>query len=152
MLGLFCSLFRKKDAPEEGGAMAGGNQRHNPFVILVGPDDDPDLQLLASPRAKYPKKRGKAVEEFQTELAAYHERLRAKGAASFCWAQKRAVSVGSKKYIWRTAKDEAVCLVCQGREGKQFSWDKAPKNGHAGMADCCPGGFCRCWPEPIINL
>lgn len=121
---------------------------NNPFSIPVGPGDDLDLRVIAGPRAQYPKKRGKAPEQFAQELRAYHQELREKSAASFHWTRKRAQSAGSTSYRWRTSRDSDVCETCAKREAKRYLWNSEPTHGHAGMVNCCPSGHCRCYPEP----
>lgn len=123
----------------------------NPFAIVVGEGDDPDLRIMAGPRAVYPKKRGKTPEEFQADLAKYHSELRRKSEAGFRYSKKRATEAGSRTYIWRSARDGDVCDICRSREGKKFSWYVEPPQGHAGATDCCPGGYCRCYPEPVFD-
>lgn len=71
--------------------------------------------------------------------------------------QLRQQSVGVKKYIWRTSLDERVRGNPVGRfpgavpshwdrEGKEFSWDKPPSDGHPGEPVQC-----RCYAEPILE-
>lgn len=122
----------------------------NPFAIEVGPDDDPDLRIMASPRARYPKKRGKTPEQFQADLEAFHAELRFNSAASFRLTRKRALSVGSRFYIWRSDKSDE-CLTCRSRIGKKFSWNREPEHGHAGLASCCERGWCICYAEPAFD-
>lgn len=123
----------------------------NPFAIIVGEGDDPDLRILAKPRVRYPRKKGRTEEEFQADLAVYAEKIRVKADASFRLTKRRAESVGSTGYTWRSARDSDVCPDCKERDGKRFKWDVEPKHGHAGVATCCPQGWCRCYPEPIIR-
>lgn len=72
-------------------------------------------------------------------------------------AQQRDIGVG--KYIWRTAKDIRVVGAPGGpykpsklhgnhaaREGKIFSWDNPPADGHPGQ----PIG-CRCFAQAVID-
>lgn len=46
-------------------------------------------------------------------------------------------------YIWRTVRDDHVRSQHAAREGKVFSWNKAPEGGHPGE-----DYNCRCWAEP----
>lgn len=64
----------------------------------------------------------------------------------FAEERRRAKSAGCKEYIWRTAKDGAVCERCRSMEGKRVSWDEEPTGGHAGAV-----ARCRCYPEPVIK-
>lgn len=71
----------------------------------------------------------------------------AKDARSyFADERRKAKSADSKEYIWRTAKDGAVCERCRSMEGKKVSWDEEPQGGHAGAV-----ARCRCYPEAVIR-
>ena len=73
----------------------------------------------------------------------------------------RQEDAGIDGYIWRNSMDERVVgnpggLYQKGnkthgdhwnREGKKFSWNEPPHDGHPGQA---PG--CRCYPEPVLNI
>lgn len=73
----------------------------------------------------------------------------------------RQQEAGIDGYIWRNAGDNRVVgkpggLYPEGtrghgnhwdREGKTFSWDSPPPDGHPGMAFNC-----RCFAEPVINI
>lgn len=48
--------------------------------------------------------------------------------------------LGIKKVRWNTEKDDKVCEICQGRNGKVYEIDKIPKKPHYG---------CRCWFTPV---
>lgn len=74
--------------------------------------------------------------------------------------EARQTSAGIRQYIWRNLKDIRVTGYPGGpnkpsrlhgnhwiREGKIYSWNKPPSDGHPGQ----PIG-CRCYPEPIINI
>ena len=52
---------------------------------------------------------------------------------------------GITHYQWRTVRDERVRPWHEEREGKIFSWDKPPFDGHPREAP-----FCRCEPAPCI--
>lgn len=59
--------------------------------------------------------------------------------------QLRQQQVGVTHYIWRTMLDERVRDSHQEREGKQFSWDDPPKDGHPQQPIRC-----RCYAEPVF--
>lgn len=73
----------------------------------------------------------------------------------------RQKEAGVQKYIWRNVGDNRVVGKPGGkypkgnaqhmdhwnREGKTFSWDKPPPDGHPGDAINC-----RCFAEPILDL
>lgn len=60
-----------------------------------------------------------------------------------CKSRQRAN--GITRYQWRTVRDERVRPWHEEREGKVFSWDKPPFDGHPREAP-----FCRCEPAPCI--
>lgn len=79
------------------------------------------------------------------------------------FSRLRYENLGSKKYIWRNVKDRRVAGNPNGlypkvdpkskyhgdhwkREGKIFSWDQPPPDGHPGMPINC-----RCFAEPIFE-
>jgi SPP1 gp7 family putative phage head morphogenesis protein len=70
---------------------------------------------------------------------------------------KRQTNLGINKYIWRTGKDRRVRGTPGGafpnakyshfaREGKTFSWDEPPEDGHPGEPV-----LCRCGAEPDFD-
>ncbi len=61
-------------------------------------------------------------------------------------SQLRQQSIGGKRYIWRTAMDERVRSEHEDREGKEFSWDDPPDDGHPGEPINC-----RCYAEMIFD-
>lgn len=63
--------------------------------------------------------------------------------------QARAVHIGSKGYIWRTAGDGDVRQSHREMNGEFVPWDKPPElDGMTGHAGCLPN--CRCYAEPVI--
>ena len=64
--------------------------------------------------------------------------------SGFVEKRGKAKKARSPGYIWRTARDGAVCERCAANEGLKFSWAKEPPGGHAGAK-----ARCRCYPEPI---
>lgn len=57
----------------------------------------------------------------------------------------RQEDLGIKEYKWMTSRDERVRILHQDRQGKVFSWDKAPSDGHPGMPIRC-----RCHASPVF--
>ena len=66
-------------------------------------------------------------------------------------------SIGAKRYIWRTSRDERVRGNPDGlypkaeyshydRDGQEFSWDNPPEDGHPGEPINC-----RCYAEMIFT-
>jgi SPP1 gp7 family putative phage head morphogenesis protein len=59
--------------------------------------------------------------------------------------QLRQTELGIKKYRWITAGDERVRDEHRQRDGKVFSWDDPPHDGHPGQPINC-----RCVAQPIL--
>lgn len=59
----------------------------------------------------------------------------------------RLKSVGVKEYTWRTVQDSRVRPEHAEREGKVFSWDKPPSDGHPGQPVRCRCSAEAVWPE-----
>ena len=72
----------------------------------------------------------------------------AKASATF--NETRALSVGSKGYIWRTAEDGDVRETHAQLDGQYFTWDNPPCIEDEGCHH--PGEIwnCRCWAEVVI--
>lgn len=60
--------------------------------------------------------------------------------------QLRQTNVGVKEYTWSTSLDERVRLEHAKREGKTFSWNAPPDDGHPGEAVNC-----RCVALPVFD-
>ena len=58
----------------------------------------------------------------------------------------RQTEVGIEKYTWSTSRDSRVRPTHQDLDGRVFSWDKPPIEGHPGMAIQC-----RCVAIPVIE-
>lgn len=61
-------------------------------------------------------------------------------------AKLRQEDLGVKAYIWRTSLDERVRPSHAAREGKRFSWDNPPEDGHPGQPINC-----RCVADPVLE-
>lgn len=59
--------------------------------------------------------------------------------------EERQTQLGVQKYVWRTARDNRVRDAHFDREGKSFSWEEPPDDGHPGEAINC-----RCQAEPDL--
>lgn len=59
--------------------------------------------------------------------------------------EERQTNLGVQKYVWRTARDNRVRDAHFDREGKSFSWEDPPEDGHPGEAINC-----RCQAEPDL--
>jgi SPP1 gp7 family putative phage head morphogenesis protein len=60
--------------------------------------------------------------------------------------QERLKDIGVKKYKWRTVNDNRVRDHHRDREGKVFSWENPPYDGHPGQPIRC-----RCRAAPIFE-
>lgn len=58
----------------------------------------------------------------------------------------RMTKLGITRYVWRTVKDNRVRSEHDERDGKIFSWDDPPEDGHPGIPIQC-----RCYPEPVLD-
>lgn len=61
-------------------------------------------------------------------------------------AAARSKDAGLNTYVWRTMRDERVRPEHRAREGKTFSWDDPPDDGHPGEAPSC-----RCFAASDIE-
>lgn len=61
--------------------------------------------------------------------------------------RQRQEDIGVSEYIWRGMMDERERPEHVEREGKRFSWDQPPHDGHPGESVQC-----RCWAEPVLPL
>jgi len=60
--------------------------------------------------------------------------------------RRRQTDLGLDRYIWRTVLDERVRKEHRRREGRVFSWDDPPPDGHPGEPINC-----RCFAEPYLE-
>lgn len=60
--------------------------------------------------------------------------------------RNRQINLGFERYIWRTSRDEVVRPEHREREGRVFSWDDPPPDGHPGQPIRC-----RCHAEPVFD-
>lgn len=58
----------------------------------------------------------------------------------------RQTAMGISRYRWRTMLDNRVRIEHIKREGRIFSWDKPPADGHPGEPP-----YCRCYAEPVFE-
>lgn len=61
--------------------------------------------------------------------------------------QLRQTAAGIDRYIWRTVGDDRVRPAHQELNGKEFTWDDPPDEGHPGEPINC-----RCYAEPVFDL
>lgn len=96
---------------------------------------------------------GLSVKDIQNEIKGrygvsdYRARLIAQDQTTKFHSQLteyRLKSVGVEKYIWRSVQDSRVRPDHADRNGKEFSWDKPPYDGHPGQPVRC-----RCRAEAV---
>lgn len=85
----------------------------------------------------------------RTKVAESRAKLIARDQINKLWGdlnRHRQTQAGVQTYKWRTAKDERVRKLHADREGKTFSWNEPPSDGHPGQPIQC-----RCWAEPNLD-
>lgn len=82
------------------------------------------------------------VTESRARLIARDQTNKLNGALT----KARQTSLGIPKYIWSTSGDERVRPEHQALDGKTFSWDAPPPEGHPGTAIQC-----RCQAIPLFE-
>jgi SPP1 gp7 family putative phage head morphogenesis protein len=95
----------------------------------------------ASEMAKEIQKRFK-VNENKAKLIARDQTSKLNGELT----QLRQTSLGIRRYIWLTARDERVRPEHEDRDGEIFRWDEPPEDGHPGEPINC-----RCVAQPILD-
>ncbi len=60
--------------------------------------------------------------------------------------RERQQSAGFGRYRWQTVGDERVRPEHEARDGRIYSWDDPPSDGHPGEPVNC-----RCFPEPVFE-
>lgn len=82
------------------------------------------------------------VSESRARLIARDQTNKLNGALT----KARQTSLGIPKYVWSTSGDERVRPEHQALDGKVFSWDAPPPEGHPGQAIQC-----RCQAIPLFE-
>lgn len=100
--------------------------------IRVG-DNAREIGAEISERFRVSKSRGRLIADDQ--INKFHGELR----------RARQKSLGITEYIWRTRSDVRVRSEHAAREGKRFSFNKPPSDGHPGHPIRC-----RCFEDPIL--
>lgn len=142
---LFCKIYGAKKT-----------KAISPFKVplktipTVQPPDGYKKEWLTTP-AK-PKKRGKPPELYAAEINEYRQRMRTRFAELAEFNRKRAMSVGIKQYKWMAAApDPAVtCDIGLRNNGKIFSYEAPPPEGHPCEGKCNSEDWCRCIPRSIV--
>ncbi|HWE98846.1 MAG TPA: hypothetical protein VG248_03530 [Caulobacteraceae bacterium] len=106
---------------------------------------DPDDPRLKPPPAK-PRKRGVAPETYAQETTDYRAAWRAWTAEVAAYQRQRAMRLGVTSYVWRSALP-GICSVAARNNGRTFSFDDPPPDGHPGEGACdldwCKGCIMR---------
>jgi len=87
-------------------------------------------------------------EEYAANLATYREEMRDQFRATARFDRERREAIGFKKYKWRGGEDG--CDIARRNEGRTFSCDKPPKDGHPGEGRCTSEDWCRCYAEAVV--
>jgi hypothetical protein len=116
-----------------------------PSVAIPIPEgSDPKMWERTRPPIRNRKKF--TAEQIDADNERYKKEMREKCRYIGAFNRQRAQSVGSKTFIWRTARDAAVCSECQNLNGKRISYQRPPKIGFPGEHEC-QTGWCRCYAE-----
>lgn len=99
-----------------------------------------------------PKKRGKPPEQYDVELAAYRDEMRAYFAAMSRAKREKFASLGIKRYEWIAMDVHGRCDVAAKNGGKVFSVTDAPPEGHVGEGECSSPDWCRCTAMPVVEF
>ncbi len=141
---MFDNLFRRLFGRET--LERDANQ--SPFAIPIPEGTDPKMWERTRPPIRNRKKY--TSEEIEADADRYKKEMREKFSYISKFDRDRALSIGCKSFIWRTAKDGSVCTECARNEGRRFSYKNPPKIGYPGDHEC-PMGWCRCYAEPIVK-
>jgi hypothetical protein len=120
-----------------------GRQR---IPTVTAPPDHP--ALIPPPAA--PKKRGKAPERYETELAAYRKTMRARVAAIAAYNRERSMSLGITSYQWVAMDVHGTCDTAKRNGGKIFLYSQPPPEGHVCEGQCGSIDWCRCMARSIV--
>ena len=60
--------------------------------------------------------------------------------------RERQKNLGIRRYRWQSSGDERVRDEHRALDGKVFSWDDPPEEGHPGTPIQC-----RCWADPVVE-
>ena len=112
------------------------DRMHGRIVAAVR-SGTPTVELASWIRREYGVTRSRA------ELIARDQVGRLNGQLT----EERQTGIGVKSYNWRGSLDERERDEHVQREGKTFSWDEPPPDGHPGEPIQC-----RCWAEPVLPL
>lgn len=138
-MGLLDFLTRKRTKQKVGTAI--------PSVPTVTPAPDrPGLTLPAKP-----KKRGKTPEEWEVSLSAYRQAMRLHFAEIAAYNREKWVALGITRYRWIAVDVHGTCDVAKRNNGKIFSLNSPPPDGHPCEGLCNSIDWCRCQAKPVID-
>jgi hypothetical protein len=98
-----------------------------------------------------PKKRAKTPEQRAAELAAYRLAMRKHSACVAAIERERRIALGITSYEWVAVDVHGTCEVAKRNDGKVFSYDSPPKEGHVGEGECGSPDYCRCFAAPVVH-
>ena len=96
-----------------------------------------------------PKVRGLSPEDRQNALTEYHLRMRAHWAEIAKFQRERREQMGLSAYKW-VAIPGACCAIGAANDGKAFSSEKPPREGHPAEGACSSKDWCRCHAKAIV--
>ncbi|MCU1526657.1 MAG: hypothetical protein JWP75_420 [Frondihabitans sp.] len=65
------------------------------------------------------------------------------------YQRERLIALGIREYVW-LAGDPARCEIATRNDGKVFSFERPPPEGHPGEGECRAPDGCVCVVKPII--
>jgi len=109
----------------------------------------PENWWIDLPRPNMPRKRDVTPEEYELALQRAKDQRRANGIWTFERSKAQGLTVGARRYRWRTSGDSDVCDYCKSKADRTFSWEH--DHDHPGAHQCSEIDSCRCYAEPIIK-
>jgi hypothetical protein len=97
-----------------------------------------------------PKKRGKAPEQWNAELAAYRLAMREHVASIAAFNRERNIGLVITSYQWVAVDIHGTCDVAKRNGGRVFSYAEPPSDGHVGEGKCNSPDWCRCFAKSVI--
>jgi hypothetical protein len=103
-----------------------------------------------TPPPAAPKKRGKAPEQYEAELAGYNKAMRAHFAGIAAYNRERSMSLGITSYQWVAMDVHGTCDTARRNGGRIFSYAHPPPEGHVCEGQCSSMDWCRCIARPVL--
>jgi hypothetical protein len=128
-----------------------GKQTMSPAMVatdLHTAKADPKRPGSKSPAA--PTKRGKTLETRESETAMYRAAMRGHVAEIAAFNRERSMGLGVTSYQWLSMDVHGCCDIAKRNNGRIFSYDAPPPEGHVGEGQCNSPDWCRCISRPIV--